>query len=311
MRYLYSAVLAFGVLVSCQTKTETSTQESPVVEENQVPAASTPMLKKPFGYNPLLVEYEQFLAQLDSGKVENVSVAAAKFDALFKGQPTALADSGYVLFDRFYLRTDNTLNEKHDFVRFDSLLINHSLSQSLKQSKEIKAYEMLLKSNGFQLAMSEGMTYLQQDRDFITKHFYPYTGPALKEYLTQLNKENKEGFQEDGGLSISPTQLADRVIWWESFIKRNPGFVLLQEADEERRGYLGTLLNGMDNSPVLSFDNHRLDDYYATAYKHLENKAPSSDANKLVKPVYQALLKNDTAQANSLVRKYMKAGLLY
>lgn len=256
--------------------------------------------------------YEHYLAHLDSTDITHVSKAAEKFAALFQGQPQPLADSGYVLFEKFYQRVDNIINDLHykDTTDYSSLVLLPNEPAPKNLSKKLEGYRKLLAANGFNVAMTEGYTYLQQDRDFIAKHFYPFLSPTLQEYLVQLNKENKEGFQEDAGLTIGPTQLADRVIWWENFIKKHPDFILLKAAKAEKKSYLTTLFEGMDNSPVLNYDNNKLDVYFAEAYLHLQKKDPTSEANRLIKPFHTALQKGDTATAYNLITQYKLDGAI-
>ncbi len=236
-----------------------------------------------------------------------MSAAAEKYKTLFKGQSNSLADSGYVLFEKFYLRTSNTINDVHykDTTDYTPLVVlPYAGAPPVKLSKKLNTYRQAMEANGFQVAMTEGFTYLLQERDFIAKHFYPFVSPTLKQFLVQLNKENKEGFQEDAGLTIGPTQLVDRVIWWENFVQKHPDFILLKHAEAERKAYLSTLLTGMDNSPILSFDDNKLDPYYAEAYQYLNKKAPTSKTNEVLKPYYEALQKGDTAKAYTLLTRY-------
>ncbi|MFC6996422.1 hypothetical protein [Rufibacter roseus] len=296
---LLTALLIFG---SCQQKsknTEQGTQAPAQVRQEEQSIL-----------HPLLAEYGQFLTRLDSGKVENMSVAAEKYKELFKGQNTSLADSGYVLFEKFYNRVDNTINENYNEEKYDSLVIHQGLSKSLQKSKELRTYDRHLNKNGFKLAMTEGITYLKQDRNFVKKHFYTFLSPVLKVYLSKLNKENIEGFADDASLTIAPRQLADRVIWWEDFVKANPEFILVEEAKENVQDYLTTLLVGMDNTPVLEHGDNRLNSYYAEAYHYLLKERPNSKAAKAVKPYFQALQNADTLRANVLLKQYQELGII-
>ncbi|ALI99084.1 hypothetical protein [Rufibacter tibetensis] len=291
----------FLLVASCQKK--------PVPKEAGSPRAELSRVSSKQLSSPLLAEYGQFLTSLDSAKVENVSKAAAKYVALFEGQPQSFADSGYVLFDRFFLRVDNTINEVHanDTTDYDPLVTK----TKEPIPKQLLEYNRIAKANGFELAMTEGMTYLNQDRDFIAKNFYPSISPTLKEYLVQLNKENKEGFSEDGGLTTTPTQLADRVVWWENFTQEHPDFIFIKEARMISEDYLTYFLIGMDNTPVLIFGGNKLDPEFDRAYRHLLKKAPNSKASKAVQPYFKALQKSDTVSANALLKQYQQAGIIY
>ncbi len=241
-----------------------------------------------------------------------MSKAADKYTSLFKGQPSSMADSGYVIFEKFYRRVDNTINEIHfqDSTDYKPLVLVYDEPNPLALTQKLKDYNNKMIANGFEVDMTEGATYLKQDRDFIAKHFYSFISPVLKEYLVQVNKDHKEGFSEDGGLTISPVQLADRVIWRENFLRKHPDFIFRKSAESERKSYLATLFEGMDNTPVLSFEDGKLDPSYAEAYQYLQKKAPQSPASKLIKPYFAALQKQDTSKANSLLTLYKLDGLV-
>ncbi len=280
---------------------------SPPQQETKAPAqlseeTSTPKVSP-------LTEYQQFLAKLDSGDVTSVSKAADKYTSLFNSQSTSIADSGYVFFDRFYLRVDNTINEIHlnDTTDFYPLVTE----TEGPIPKKLVDYERKAEANGFEIAVTEGGTYLDQNRDFVANHFYTFVSPDLKEYLEQVNKEDKEGFDEDAGITVTPTQFADRIIWWENFLEKHPNFIFQKEGEMLLESYMTIILTGMDNTPVLSFENNRLDSYYAEAYQYLQKKAPNSKANKVVQPYYKALQKGNTATANALLKQYQKAGIIY
>lgn len=290
-----------GLLLGCEQRQQTAPAQTEATPQTE----TTP--QRPSVASPVAA-YRQFLAQLDSSRLENVTAAADKFKELFQGPPATVADSGYVLFDGFYEELTNKVNELHyeDETDYSPLVLE--LKEPIP--KKLKDFNDRLIANGFQVARTEGYTYFKQDRDFVAKHFYSFISPTLKEFLVQVNKENKEGFTEDAGLTIAPTQLAGRVLWWESFIKKNPGFILLKAAEAERKGYLYTLFEGMDNSPVLSYDTYRLDPYYKEAYQYLQIKAPNSEANQLIKPYFVALQSQDTSKANNLLTRYKLEGLV-
>jgi hypothetical protein len=274
--------------------------------------SDTTLVKKSTTSEAVLKEYQKFVSKLDTLNVETATVAANKYQDLFQKEDVSVRDKGFIIFNNHYEKLDRGINEVHekDTTDFDPLIMVDISGKSLPVSQKLKDYDEKLKKNGFQVSSTEGMSYIQQDRDFIAKWFYSYVSPQMKEYLQQLNKENKEGFQEDAGLAIEAKQYVNRIVWWDKFIQKNQGFPLIDEAKEHRKYLLTFLLIGMDNSPILSYETNTLDDYYSTAYTYLQNSYPNSETNKIVNPYFKALLQNDNKKATTLLNDYKKKGVI-
>jgi hypothetical protein len=126
-----------------------------------------------------------------------------------------------------------------------------------------------------------------------------------------VNKETKEGFAHNGNVAIIEEAFVNRILWWESFVDRNSSFVYAQESAARKKYYFTVLLEGLVNTPVISLEiKNKLDTYFAVTYSELNKCAPLSEANKLVQPYFQALKKTDKSQANALLKKYRKAGVI-
>lgn len=198
-------------------------------------------------------------------------------------------------------------------LAFDSLIMDTTQVDTLPQSKlsaALVAYGKGLRENCFYIYMSEGETYLGRDYDFDVKWFSPYLSPALQQYLVQFSKEEKEGFQEDAGLTISSIQLARRTVWWENFSVKYPNAIIASSAKGNWRAYLATLLEGMDNTPVIEDEKGTVSNYYKEALASLQIKSPSSKTYKLASAYFGLLLKNDQAQADALLKDYKSKKLI-
>ena len=175
------------------------------------------------GGNRALSQYDGFLATLDTLHVESATVAAKKYKLFFKNEDVKIRDEGFVLFTNYYERLEASLNTLHerDSIDYEPLYMIDSNGKELPAPKRLKQYNDKLKSNGFQIGFTEGYSYIQENRDFISKWFYGFVSSTMKKYLEQLNKENKEGFQDDAALIIEPKQYVNRLVgqvYW-----RKPG----------------------------------------------------------------------------------------
>ncbi|KAA3440514.1 hypothetical protein [Rufibacter hautae] len=303
LTYLAACVLL--LMVTCQQKTDSP----PTSQDAKAPAQLLDKESKP--ESSLVVEYEQFLTKLDSGDVASMTKAADKYASLFKGQPTSVADSGYVLFEEFYQRTNDKLNEVHYRDTSDYFMPLVSDTEE-PIPKKLQEYSNLMNTNGFSVDYQEGGTYLKQNRTFITRHFYPFVSPIMKEYLVQVEEENEDGFNTDGGIFITETEFVNRILWWENFMKENPSFVMRGQGKKKLKEYLTYFLEGMDNTPIMDMaDSTKINQYYASAYTRLNKLAPTSEANKLVKPYFQELKKGDKTTAQKLLAQYRRKELIF
>lgn len=304
MTRFLSTILLLLLTISCNQQKKDDTV---VVEKATTADKSDSNVSYYYFKGDSLLKYEHFLHQLDESDVTNITVAADQFISLFKGQDKQTCDSAYYLFDKFYSEVDDKINELHsnDTTNYDSLVLSFDQGQNIKLSKKLKDYNDKLEQNGFYIAMTEGFTYIRKDRDFVKKNFYNLLSPLVIKYLDQLNKENKEGYWEDGGLIIEPMILIDRIIWWEVFNKENPDFLFKILPSELQRIYTETLITGEDNTPLYYDEGGPLDTYYKTAYEYLLNKYPKTETAKRLRPYYSHLVKLDTAEIN----KFQKANL--
>jgi hypothetical protein len=259
-----------------------------------------------------LNEYQRFFLKLDTLSVETVTTAAKKYQEVFSSEDVETRDEGYIIFNSYYLRLTESINVAHakDTTNFEPLIFLDASGKSLPISLKLKAYSDRLTRNGFQISSTEGMSYIKQDREYIEKWFYKHVSTTMKSYLQQLNKENKEGFQEDAGLTIEPKQFVDRLNWWDNFILNNLNFALVNAAVEHRKQLLTTFLVGMDNSPIIDYDTNKLSEYFKIAYTYLQNNYPNSETNKATKPYFKALLKGQNANANALISRYKTGGII-
>lgn len=302
MKYSY-ALLFLLTLFACnrsQNKTVDNSQSGPTQMVNS--ATSSDAIK----------DYQLFVSKLDTFNVETVTTAAKKYQSLFKNEDSELKDKGFSIFNAYYDRLDKNVNELHenDTTNFDPLIMLDASGKSIPIPKKLKDYNDRLKRNGFEVSSTEGISYIQKDRDFIEKWFYSFVSSSMKEYLQQLNKESKEGFQEDAGLTIAAQQYADRLVWWDNFIQKYPTFHMIENAKKHRKELLTFFVIGMDNSPVLDYETNKLAHYYKNAYTYLQSNYPSSETNKVVNPYFKALLQNDKAKGSALLNKYKKSGVI-
>jgi len=260
--------------------------------------------------NPKITEFKAFVDQLDSADVTSATKAVEKYKQIFTGQPAQLCDSGFVVFQALYDSLEQNLSAMHqnDTTNYEPLLYNDQASVS----KSLKDYRKNLQLNGFKISATGGVTYIEQDRTFVARSFYSFVTPVMKDYLTELQKENKEGFAIDGAITISPRQLVDRIIWYEKFIPQNPDFVFAENCKSYQKAYLTYLLSGYENTQLYADEETKdLSDFYVNAYDYLISKFPDSQTTQTIAPYYEALKQKQTDKVNALHKDFVIKGKIY
>jgi hypothetical protein len=304
---VFCLVVLVVIFISCGSGSEKLSDSQVAVDSTAVTSAPAAFQEKRdrtvkyFLKDPQLNEYQQFINELNIADIDNIQLATKKFRELFANSQKEICDTAIYLFEGFYSRVHYKIDDIHtaDTTNYDSL-VDAEASSSTRLSKKLTDYAARLSTNGFQVSMTEGITYIKKNRAYVEEHFYSYLTPLMVSFLTQLDKENREGFQEDGGLTIEPIALVDRIVWWEKFSQANPTFIFRQMPYDRQEVYTTTLITGEDNTPLYYEEGQPLDVFYKTAYDYLFEKYPESQTATFLRSYYTSLVRLDTAQ----IRKF-------
>jgi hypothetical protein len=257
-------------------------------------------------YTPVLQEYDAYLKGLDTQKLLNVLRATEQFKKGFDGQPVAVADMAFLLFDAFQARVfaaaEKDTTDLTPLIRYDEN------GRPIPVSERLQTMQRLLAVAGFQIQQEEGAPVLARDMGYLASIVGEFVSPVLKQYLVQLGKELNEGFQHDAGITIPLTQLADRVVWWEQFSKANPGFIYAAKAAENYHYFLTYLLIGMDNTPVE--ESGVLAEDFKAAYLHVQQQYNGTATERYITPYLKAYLDKTPAKAKQILEDYVKRKII-
>lgn len=266
--------------------------------------------------NPVLLQYDRYIASLDTELVEMSAQALDTFQLLFKTQPAAVCDTAFYIFNQYQkgLGYYLNMNMEKDSINYEDFLFPDEHNKMPVLSKKQKAIKRKLEQGGFALEAGEGV-YITQNQHFLWQYFAKYVSPAMKQYLAQLTKEQKEGFDEEGGLTVDAPVLADRTVWWEEFSKANTNFIYSKKADLTYKLLLYVLMEGEGDggareihydSSGVNVDSVTLSDYFKTAWTYMQEKHPQAQATAIVTPYLNAWLKNDTTEADRILAGFEK-----
>ena len=246
---------------------------------------------------PQVANYTKWLRTLDTTDLSTSKIAFHQFQQLFQGQPQEVCDTGFLLFWRFLrsLNTNDTITAKFiGQVNLDTLAGTEYRGYAKLTPLEQKTQQKLW-DNFFIVQEEEANPYITPGWRLMNKSFSGYVSAPMKEVLAQQTKEEKEGFDVDGGLAIGPAQLAARAVWWEQFMARYPNHVYTGWAKSNYNLLLHALVAGMDNSPVTEDDSpYVIMPYFDTAYRLIRDSFPHSHTNAVINPFLKAVSAHDS-----------------
>ncbi|HUP11616.1 MAG TPA: hypothetical protein VM187_05380 [Niastella sp.] len=314
MKKLVSALLLAVVCFGCgQADKKEPIKDAPKRSAN---ATNKPPL---FQYgNPVLLQYDRYIDGLDTQLVEMSSQAIDTFKLLFKNQPAEVCDTALFIFKQFHYRLSvySYWHMGADSISYEQILFEKDENgKPYKLSQRQIARKKTLDRNGFLLASSEGEVFIDQDLEWISTQFGKYLSTPMRQYIAQVGKEQKDGFEADAGLTIEPKVLAERAIWWENFSKliENTKFLYAKEAANQARYVLYTIMEGMDNTSVADYVSDstgpsaiQLSEYFNTAWSYLKEKYPTAKTTQVITPNYEAYLKKDSAAISQVHEQFRK-----
>ncbi|RFM30124.1 hypothetical protein [Deminuibacter soli] len=257
-----------------------------------------------FAYgNKRLLQYDAYIASLDTAKATSLPLAAQKFRVLFKGQPAPVCDTAYYIFEHLAGCIQNSLNTQMSndkSTSYEVLALHEVNGHKPVIHAGLKDYVTQLKENGFAIAAEEDVPRVVFCRDFAPAYVYSYVSATMKQYLEQLNRENREGLDIDAELVVSPQQLAERAIWWERFCGERTlqSFIFSAGALHKKQEYRNLLLRGSDDTPLL--EGETLAGYYRDAYRYISLHYPHTQTDSMLVLYTAALQRKDSAALKAL-----------
>jgi hypothetical protein len=255
-----------------------------------------------------LAEFNTYFSQQDSTIIDNVRLATERYHSLFTAADSATADSAFSVFYQFHQQVNDYVNATlvKDTTNFSRYVMDTTISL---QRKEKNFIDKLMR-NGFRLATAEGTAYSITDFTYYLQHFQRFVSTAMQAYLQQQLAEQREGYMSDAALVISPSVLADRILFWENFLQQHPSFIFNQSIQEKQREYTTFLLIGVDNTPLFNRQTKQLSPAFKTAFEKVLSTNPGSKLAALIRPYYAAVAKRDVKQQEQLLAKYRAQGLV-
>ena len=163
---------------------------------------------------------------------------------------------------------------------------------------EVNEYITYLLENGLRLGSSEGGLYLFQDPLYFVNSFNKVLPEPIIEYYIILNKDIEEGFAEDGALIIPWDNLREKIIRYESYLKRNISIdcpYIAKLVKKKINKYLRSYLYGAPNGPFLAdIDNKNLLNQEAKkSFERFLKENKDSKHFRIIQTFYSKIEEND------------------
>jgi hypothetical protein len=281
-------LLLFIIGLSCTPKPAENKPEDELSAAKPIPAKAyaDSLQRLPFTPSSSLHALEIFRDKVDKTDLN-------QNDKAFK----AYLEYQVILIDTLY----NQLVKSPDHEKIESLIW---ADQSLHQPEGLQ-YEKELNQNGLILKSTEGAIYIDRSTQPLRTFFYNHLSPATQEFYDQFEAETNQDLSEDGGLLITPVELAQRLAFWQEFLSRYPNNLFAQFARTKVAYYQYYLLAGMDNTPAFDFETNKMQPEFIEGYAYLNQHHPDLACTKVFNE-YLTLLKTTNYKRTKAVSHFIE-----
>jgi SH3-like domain-containing protein len=252
--------------------------------------------------------FAQSLDKLTLEDCKSIHDALNQYAAAMKGKSPEIADQAVVpLFeylDRLVLNLNASVQIRSDL---DDAYTTYNPSEGQKIEPKYKAEKDAWEACGLELRFPEGMLDIELKPGVTIPTLEPIVSKAMRRYLEIRKKEEANIWMNDGGLSITPQEIADRAVTWDIFLIDNPDFIFKTEIRASKIGYLGVLLVGADNTPAFDYDSGKLfGTEFKDAWQWVLKTHPQTETGKIVQEWWD-VLKSENWKRGPKSEKYIQA----
>jgi hypothetical protein len=213
--------------------------------------------------------YSATLAQIKADDPQAVIKALNEFKTRYEALGFSVREQGFLKFLAWYTQLVDTLNEQPD-VR--------NLSTAPPEDQARLPYVAVnYAKRGLDLRGSEGEYFLAVHYGFLNDKFGRLLDTTWQTYLTWRAQEQREGFWEDAGITVSWETMRERLQWLNQFVKAHPQFSQRSRIIHHLHGYFYAYLMGGDNTPVTQdWNSNRLRPEVLKSYQlYVANETPA------------------------------------
>ncbi|UCH61826.1 MAG: hypothetical protein JSU77_08415 [Fidelibacterota bacterium] len=236
-----------------------------------------------------LTAYTRYLGALDNDNFDSLFAGVQYFKTHLTRLSVAVRDSACKEFMTFFFAT---ISRHNDMIWEDYDLISKFHDEESRRSPEIKAYVNALRRNGLDLYTFGRLYYIDQQPDYLYRHFALHVSLAVREYLGLRTDELAAGFSDSDSLLISFREVGERTIRWERYLGRYKQSVVADVAEYYYQLYLCTFLTGLKLSPVFDSEG-AIRPELSTVYHEFASRYYDTHSGRLVREFYIILKEAD------------------
>lgn len=192
------------------------------------------------------------------------------------------------------------LEKLSSYFDFDTLTIDPEKIQEA----ELKEFFADLTGAGFKFVTQEGMLYLVIDYRF-GEAYSNDLSTEMKDYFDFMALNSDKKWASDAELVITLSELAERIASAERFMTLYPEASRKDEILGFYKIYLGALLGGIDNTPLVNFNTKKIETKYIEAYEYFIKEYPELTTTETVRK-FNDELKADSYNAPYTYAEYEK-----
>lgn len=234
--------------------------------------------------DPAVQDYLAGLRGLAGGDCNTIRAATDMLPTKMNGKPAHAVDQAVphleAFMDSIVAQLNQALYTRPDNAEFEKFLSPDSAKASPKAKADMAAW----RACGLRMIFPEGIPTLEMQPGYIIPTVGPVVTESMRTYLEQWKQEQATYWAGDGGLAISPLELAKRAVFWDEFLMEHPTSVKAPDLRHHAFAYATALLGGLDNTPSLGYDaGGTLDPEFKEAYDWVLKDHPKTETGRLVK----------------------------
>jgi hypothetical protein len=158
--------------------------------------------------------------------------------------------------------------------------------------ERIRALTLDTLQGGYKLTMAEGYIFPLVDYGSWMRHAARLS-PELADYIGLLALESDQPSVVDAGLTVSWDELGGRALQAETYLRTYPDAEAYAEVQKLFERYMAVYLQGVDNTPIYSYEGYRLSEEVEASYRKLASEHPGTAAAGAVNGYLELLESRD------------------
>jgi len=153
---------------------------------------------------------------------------------------------------------------------------------------DIKEFYTGLTGAGFRFSQEEGMIYPAIDYHFIDGYSKYVTG-EMKGFAVFMAMDSDNRWAGDAEIRIPLKELADRIAAAEKYLAEYPAASGKSQVLSKYGMYLGALLGGIYNTPVVNYETGKINDKFVEVYEYFIKEYPDLKTTVIIKKFNEEL----------------------